>query len=193
MDDSSDMKTKMDTMHQGVVKIEKACFSVHVRGSEYKLLGYNDPDSSLLGLQDIHINAMSKDKAANKASSWTLSLNGCSRAQTFPNATFGWVNVKDVAIAHILAFEVPSASGRYCLVERVAHYSEVVKGLSDLYPTFQLPERCMDDKPYVPTYQVSKEKANSLGLEFTPLEVSIKETVESLKEKAFVDFCVCYP
>lgn len=62
-------------------------------------------------------------------------------AQTFPNATFGWVNVKDVATAHILAFEVPSASGRYCLVERVAHYSEVVKALSELYPTFQLPEK----------------------------------------------------
>ncbi|OMO58023.1 putative cinnamoyl-CoA reductase [Corchorus olitorius] len=29
--------------------------------------------------------------------------------QTFPNATFGWVNVKDVANAHIQAFEIPSA------------------------------------------------------------------------------------
>ncbi|KAJ0020865.1 cinnamoyl-CoA reductase 1-like [Pistacia vera] len=109
-------------------------------------------------------------------------------AQTFPNATFGWVNVKNVATAHILAFEVPSASGRYCLVERVAHYSEVVKALSELYPTFHLPEKCADDKPYVPTYQVSKEKVKGLGLEFIPFEVSIKETVESLKEKAFVDF-----
>lgn len=45
--------------------------------------------------------------------------------------------------------------------------------------------RCADDKPYVPTYQVSKEKAKSLGIEFTPLEVSLKETVESLKEKKF--------
>ncbi|XP_044466409.1 translin-associated protein X isoform X2 [Mangifera indica] len=53
MDDGSDMKTKMDTMLQSVVKIENACFSVHLRGSEYKLLGYNDPDLSLLGLQDI--------------------------------------------------------------------------------------------------------------------------------------------
>jgi hypothetical protein len=47
--------------------------------------------------------------------------------------------------------------------------------------------RCADDKPYVPIYQVSKEKAKSLGLEYTPLEVSIKETVESLKEKKFVN------
>lgn len=43
--------------------------------------------------------------------------------------------------------------------------------------------RCDDDKPFVPTYQVSKEKAKSLGVEFTPLEEGIKETVESLKEK----------
>ncbi|CAL1409640.1 unnamed protein product [Linum trigynum] len=107
-------------------------------------------------------------------------------AQTFPNATFGWVHVKDVAEAHIKAFEIPSANGRYCLVEKVAHYSEVVNTLKKLYPSVQLPEKCADDKPYVPTYQVSKEKAKSLGIEFIPLEVSLKETVESLKEKGFV-------
>ncbi|KHG20050.1 Bifunctional dihydroflavonol 4-reductase/flavanone 4-reductase [Gossypium arboreum] len=108
--------------------------------------------------------------------------------QTFPNATFGSVNVKDVANAHIQAFEIPSASGRYCLVERVAHYAEVVKFLHQLYRSFQLPKKCADDKPYVPTYQVSKEKARSLGIEFIPLDLSLKETVESLKEKGFVDF-----
>lgn len=48
--------------------------------------------------------------------------------------------------------------------------------------------RSADDKPYVPTFQVSKEKAKSLGLEFIPLEVSLKETVESLKEKNFANF-----
>jgi len=48
--------------------------------------------------------------------------------------------------------------------------------------------RAEDDEPYVPTFQVSKEKAKSLGLEFIPLEVSLKETVESLKEKNFANF-----
>ncbi|KAJ9139662.1 hypothetical protein P3X46_030375 [Hevea brasiliensis] len=109
-------------------------------------------------------------------------------ANTFPNATFGWVNVKDVANAHIQALEIPSANGRYCLVERVAHYSEVVNMLRELYPDFQLPEKCVDDKPYVPTYQVSKEKAKGLGIDFIPLDVSLKETVESLKEKGFIIF-----
>ncbi|KAL1161562.1 hypothetical protein V6Z11_A07G143200 [Gossypium hirsutum] len=112
-------------------------------------------------------------------------LNLIKGAETFPNATFGWVNVKDVATAHIQAFEIPLASGRYCLVERVVHYSEIVNILHHLYPSLQLPQKCAGDKPYVPTYQVSKEKAKSVGIEFIPLDASLKETVESLKEKGF--------
>lgn len=112
-------------------------------------------------------------------------LNLINGAQTFPNATFGWVNVKDVANAHILAYENASANGRYCLVERVVHYSEIVKNLHELYPDIHLPDKSADDKPFVPTYQVSKEKATSLGINYIPLEVSLKETVESLQEKGF--------
>ncbi|KAI0529445.1 cinnamoyl-CoA reductase 1 [Dendrobium catenatum] len=109
-------------------------------------------------------------------------INGSS---TFPNVTFGWVDVKDVSEAHILAYENPSASGRYCLVERVLHYSQLVKLIKDLYPSIQVPEKAADDKPFTPTYQVSKEKVKGLGLSYRPLEESIKETIESLKEKGF--------
>ncbi|XP_050203793.1 uncharacterized protein LOC126653855 isoform X2 [Mercurialis annua] len=56
MDDSSDMKTKMDTMLQSVLKIENACFSVHVRGSEYMpMLGSNEPNSFLLGVSEVEL------------------------------------------------------------------------------------------------------------------------------------------
>ncbi|XP_058082534.1 phenylacetaldehyde reductase-like [Magnolia sinica] len=113
-------------------------------------------------------------------------INGSS---TFPNLCFPWVDIKDVGKAHILAFEVASARGRYCLVERVAHYSEVVKILQELFPTIQLPDKCVgDDNPFSCKYQVSKERAKSLGIDFIPMEVSLKETVESLKEKNFVSF-----
>ena len=47
-------------------------------------------------------------------------------------------------------------------------------------------DRCADDKPYVHSVRVSQEKAKSLGIQFTPVEVSLKDTVESLKEKNFV-------
>ncbi|CAA0833476.1 NAD(P)-binding Rossmann-fold superfamily protein [Striga hermonthica] len=85
-------------------------------------------------------------------------LNLINGAETYPNAAIGWVNVKDVATAHIQAFENPSASGRYCVVESVAHYSEIVKILHELYPNLQLPEMHTNNKPYMPTYQVSKRE-----------------------------------
>ncbi|XP_076920832.1 phenylacetaldehyde reductase-like isoform X2 [Bidens hawaiensis] len=110
-------------------------------------------------------------------------LNG---SETYPNASFGWVNVKDVANAHIQAFEIPSANGRYCLVERVAHYSEIVEILRNRYPSLNPPHKCADDKPFVPIYQVSREKVKSLGIDYIPLEQSIKETVDSLKAKNFI-------
>lgn len=54
MDDSYDMKSKMEVMLQSVIKIENACFSVHVRGLEYiPLLGDNAPTSYLLGAADV--------------------------------------------------------------------------------------------------------------------------------------------
>ncbi|PIN14397.1 Flavonol reductase/cinnamoyl-CoA reductase [Handroanthus impetiginosus] len=112
--------------------------------------------------------------------------NTYTSAETFPNATYGWVDIKDVVDAHILAFEKPEANGRYLMVERTAHFSEFVRILRELYPNFKLPEKCADDKPYQPTYQVSKERAKSLGVKFTPLEQSVKETTESLKEKGFL-------
>ncbi|XP_028101515.1 cinnamoyl-CoA reductase 1-like [Camellia sinensis] len=110
-------------------------------------------------------------------------ING---SQTYPNASYGWINVKDVANAHIQAYEIPSASGRYCLVERMAHFSEVVKILHELYPSFQLPEKVAGGKPYIPAKQVSKEKAKTLGIDFISLEEGLKEIVESLTQKKFV-------
>ncbi|XP_035541105.1 cinnamoyl-CoA reductase 1-like isoform X2 [Juglans regia] len=107
-------------------------------------------------------------------------VNGQDR---FPNVTHRWVDVRDVATAHILAFENPSASGRYCLVGTVIHCSESVKILRELFPDMNLPEKCEDEKPFEPIYMVSKERAKSLGLNFTPVEETFRDTVESLRGK----------
>ncbi|KAK7341240.1 hypothetical protein VNO80_24166 [Phaseolus coccineus] len=122
----------------------------------------------------------------NASSSMILNLiNG---PKTFPNLSFGWVNVKDVANAHIQAYEIDSASGRYCLLEKVAHFSEIAKILRRLCPTLQIPDKCEDDEPFVPIFQASREKVKSLGIELISLEETLRETVESLKEKKFVEF-----
>lgn len=120
----------------------------------------------------------------NASSGLVLSLiNG---SETYMNASVGWVHVKDVAKAHILAFETPSANGRYLLTESVAHVSEVIEILHELYPALKLPGRCENDNPFEPTYKVSNDKVRSLGIDYIPLRASLKETVECFKDKNFV-------
>lgn len=109
-------------------------------------------------------------------------------SETYPNVSFGWVHIKDVADAHVLAFENPSANGRYLLVESVAHFSEVVKILHELYPNLKLPNKCENDEPLSPAYKVAKEKVESLGIKYIPLKESLHETIEWMKEKNLISF-----
>lgn len=106
--------------------------------------------------------------------------------EIFPDGTYRFVDVRDVANGHIQAFENPSACGRYCLVGKVTHSSEAFEILQKNYPAISLPEMCKKEKPVEPPYHVSKERAKSLGIDFLPLEVSLKDMVESLKEKNFL-------
>ncbi|CAN1316673.1 Phenylacetaldehyde reductase [Linum perenne] len=67
-------------------------------------------------------------------------LNLVKGAEKYPNTTYRWVDVRDVAYAHIYALENPSASGRYCLVGAVVHASEAVNILHDLFPDLIIPQ-----------------------------------------------------
>ncbi|XP_039005583.1 phenylacetaldehyde reductase-like [Hibiscus syriacus] len=106
---------------------------------------------------------------------------------TFPSSTYWLVDVRDVAYARIQAFEVPSAAGRYCLVQQVAPFQEILKTLNQLYPTLGLQSKCEEDgKPVERIFKVSQEKARSLGVSFIPWELGLREIIESLKEKGFL-------
>jgi len=48
------------------------------------------------------------------------------------------VGVKDVAMAHILAYESATATGRYICAEQLLHYADLVALLSKLYPTYPI-------------------------------------------------------
>ncbi|CAI9764981.1 unnamed protein product [Fraxinus pennsylvanica] len=104
--------------------------------------------------------------------------------------TFRFVDVRDVALAHILATENPSASGRYCLVGTVISASEVFNILQKLYPHLNHLEITAEKQLniYPLPNKVSQENAKFLGISFTPFEVSLKDIVESLKEKNFLSF-----
>ncbi|GKV12617.1 hypothetical protein SLEP1_g23739 [Rubroshorea leprosula] len=98
-----------------------------------------------------------------------------------------FVDVRDVAHAHIQAFEIPSATGRYCMVESTIDVTDLWNILHRLFPMFHLNEK-FEDKPIQKVLQISKEKIKSLGVNFIPLEVSLRDTVECLKEKGFISF-----
>ncbi|GMI65943.1 hypothetical protein like AT5G19440 [Hibiscus trionum] len=107
-------------------------------------------------------------------------------AETFSDATFRWVDVRDVANAHVHALESSSACGRYLVTGKPMHSSEVLKILQELYPDLNFPKRMSDKKGFTsafPAFQVSLERVKSLGINFTPLEVSLKDTIEGLREK----------
>ncbi|KAK9051359.1 hypothetical protein SSX86_027986 [Deinandra increscens subsp. villosa] len=109
--------------------------------------------------------------------------------EVFPDGIYRLVDVRDVATAHILAFENPEANGRYCLVGKVVRSVEIMKIVDRLYPSLGHSERYIDGKSVEPLpYHVSRAKAESLGVKFTPIEVSIKDTIESLKENNFLSF-----
>ncbi|KAJ0038517.1 hypothetical protein Pint_23932 [Pistacia integerrima] len=66
----------------------------------------------------------------------------------------------------------------------VTDRAEILKMLHKHYPTLPLSEE--EDKNEK-TQQFSKERARSLGINFMPWEVSLRDTMETLKEKGFID------
>ncbi|XP_022018315.1 cinnamoyl-CoA reductase 1 isoform X2 [Helianthus annuus] len=107
--------------------------------------------------------------------------------EVFPDGIYILVDVRDTAIAHILAFEKPEANGRYCMVGNVVRSVEIMMILDKLYPdldySLRYKDKCVEKLPY----SISKAKAESLGVEFTPLVVSLKDSVDSLKEKKLLN------
>ncbi|XP_071739572.1 uncharacterized protein [Rutidosis leptorrhynchoides] len=122
----------------------------------------------------------------NLSSGGVLSLIESGK-DVFPGGLYRLADVRDVATAHILAFENAEASGRYCMVGNVVRSLEIMKILDKLYPNVDQFKRYADGKCDEPLpYNVSRERAEGLGVNFTSLEVCIKDTVDCLREKGFL-------
>ncbi|XP_048335704.2 cinnamoyl-CoA reductase 1 [Ziziphus jujuba] len=62
-------------------------------------------------------------------------------AKTYANSVHAYVHANDVALAHILIYETPSASGRYLCAPHVLHRGEVVQILYRLFPQYPIPTK----------------------------------------------------
>ncbi|GAB2293663.1 NADPH-cytochrome p450 reductase [Dionaea muscipula] len=106
-------------------------------------------------------------------------------AKTYKNAVQAYVHVHDVALAHILVYESPSASGgRYLCAESVLHRGELCQILANFFPEYPIPTKCSDEgKPRAKPYKFSNQKLKKLGLQFIPVDQCVYDTVKSLQEK----------
>ncbi|CAH8384004.1 unnamed protein product [Eruca vesicaria subsp. sativa] len=96
------------------------------------------------------------------------------------------VDVRDVALAHVMALETPSANGRYILDAPIVTTEDIEKTLREFFPDLCITHENEDIDLKSMTYKVNVEKVKSLGIEFTPTETSLRDTVLSLKKKSLV-------
>ncbi|KAK9690496.1 hypothetical protein RND81_09G132000 [Saponaria officinalis] len=105
-------------------------------------------------------------------------------AKTYANSIQAYVHVRDVALAHILVFESPLASGRFLCAESVLHRGDVCEILAKFFPEYPVPTKCSDEvNPRVKPYKFSNQKLKDLGLEFTSAKQCLYDTVKCLQDK----------
>ncbi|KAH9547630.1 hypothetical protein CY35_11G043800 [Sphagnum magellanicum] len=113
-------------------------------------------------------------------------LNGTMKV--YPNIAFGITGVKDVAMAHILAYELEHATGRYICSGPVHPFADVVSLLRKLYPMYDISAKVVDETvPMIPPHNLSSQKLRDLGLRLQPTEDVIHETVTNFKEWGLLD------
>lgn len=61
--------------------------------------------------------------------------------KNYTNSVQAYVDVRDVAAAHVLLFETPSAKGRYICSETSLHRGEVVEILAKYFPEYPIPTK----------------------------------------------------
>ncbi|KFK43249.1 hypothetical protein AALP_AA1G099200 [Arabis alpina] len=95
---------------------------------------------------------------------------------------YRFMDVRDVSLAHIKAFEIPSANGRYITVDPNITMKDIKKLLNELFP-----DKNEESELNGMAYKVCVDKMKSeLGIEFTPIEATLRDTIASLKEKCLL-------
>ena len=102
------------------------------------------------------------------------------------NGRMGYVHLDDVARAHILVYEDPSAEGRYiCSAEEIVP-QELAQRLAPRYPDLPIPRRFVNVPP-MPYYTLNSSKLVQLGLKFQPLEAMFDDCIASFREKGLLN------
>ena len=110
-----------------------------------------------------------------------------------PNAHKTLVDVRDVAKAHILAFEQKTAKGRYLLMAGSYDERDICKSILKAYPSAKVPTEASTatlPASYGPAqpapYLFDGSKAQALGVAFRGLDEMIEGTISSLCQHGLI-------
>ncbi len=179
------------------VLAEKEAWSIAESQSTWKLVVVNP--SLVLGPP------LMGDSASGSFSIMQDMLRGTYRFGA-PDIRFGYVDVRDVADAHLLALEKGDAHGRYLLAERTSGIIEITHMIRAAFgDTYQMPKGLIPKwSMYVvgpftglkwsfirrsvghPLELDASKSRDHLGLRYTPLETTVREMVVAMEELGLV-------
>jgi len=115
-------------------------------------------------------------------------MQGKGKDEPIPTGVYLWVDVRDVALAHVKAMELPKAANKRFFVT-AGHFShrEIVEAISKNFPDLrkELPsefKKGVDDYPEGEFYGYDNSRSKEiLGLKFRTLEECVVDTVKSLQ------------
>ena len=115
-------------------------------------------------------------------------MTGAAKSSCPPTRNFGFVDVRDVALAHVLAAEKDEAGGkRFFIVSGRFCNKEIAEIIGEAFPELKanLPQGealKVGGYPEKGTYGFDNGRSKSvLGLTYRPLKESIVDTVKSLQ------------
>ena len=140
--------------------------------------------------------AMSGDVSASLELVTQPMLN---KVPAFPKLTFGIVDVRDVALAHVAAMEAPEAAGeRFLVGDKILSFTEIGAILREAYPDRKLPKGELPSwlvrmltlvnptlKQVVPELEKERSFSNEkskrvLGLDYIPAKEAVLASTNSL-------------
>lgn len=115
---------------------------------------------------------------------FAMLMNGGWKEKLPPTGTWLWVDVRDIALAHVRAMEVPEAAGKRFFIT-AGHFDmkEIAEIAKKNFPEYvdKLPAELISDKPS-PVYGFDNSRSKEvLQLEYRSLETSVVDTIKFLQ------------
>uniref|UniRef100_A0A0D9V7C5 NAD-dependent epimerase/dehydratase domain-containing protein n=1 Tax=Leersia perrieri TaxID=77586 RepID=A0A0D9V7C5_9ORYZ len=95
----------------------------------------------------------------------------------------GCVDVRDVARSLIVLYENTTAQGRHLCIESIERLADFHDKLAELYPEFPVYRIQEDKQDWVVRSKTASKKLIDLGVQFIPLDKTIRDTVDCLRSK----------